>query len=1326
VLSLPALSSVAMGNLPSTRGVTFTVSDGSRLELPSLTGVIGQGLVLAAGGGGAIDAPQLTGTLNRARISASGDGVISVPLLTGLVNSSVELNNQRTGFGNFLTNIDGTSFSLQGNTSVTLGNVVGTVSDTPERGLSFRGDAGVFSLPAVTSLSTRPSNQVEMSASLGRLEFPVLQSITGGARVLLSANVGGQLQLPQLTSTGPLTVSAFGAGTRLELPSLVTSGPLVVAAQSGGQVNLPSLRTIEGAGTISITMSAGSQASLSEITQTSGVLTVLSTDATLYMDRLLSLAPGSSISASGSQGGASLNNGVFFPRLSSMQRVTVSLRGSAQFQTGQLTSINNSVFEISDGASFAYSGIIDTFSTTYFGQTTFRVGLPGSTGFLSLPGIRALHNDSVSAADSLSISVGGGLLDLSGVTQLTARAPAARTTIATTGGRVDLSGLQTAQTGLRVTAGNGQVDLSALRTINVPAVSEFTALGTGLIRLNSLESVVGGPGTSLSFSGSDTSIVAPLLRNIAGVNSFSLNASGGVFNPGLIESIGSGGFLTLSAGGSGSAPGVLRLSLLQTVGTHTRQTISTTGLTSQIILPSLTSLGTSTQRRLIELRGGSLVVPALTQILDTDFQISGAGAIEATGALTSVDGSTFSIGTNFSLSSGVVSYSPRALPVGPILSITSTGATANFSSLRSITAGLSSAERSLFVVNAAGGTVDLSGLTTVNPINAGGVDFTVASGGTVRLNALTSLAFSRLTIAGTGQIVAPLLQNLDAGAVRVSSGGVFTSVPGAASYRTGELPGSTTNVTRTIFSATSGGRLNLASLLSLEFGRPSTPGAFYTISSTGANSRIDLSGLQSLTPVNGGGLILSTSDSGTIQLGPVTTLNRVFLGNTNAAPFVLPSSLTNIDESEFSGSVTVPLGVRSYTSVNSSTNRTPLSAGSSGVISMPGVERMTLGSNVTPDVVHTLRSDGGRISLPSVQHITLVNNARLELLASQGTTGPLIDLSSLQSLTRATVSLLSPSNTPVTTPNLLLLTSLRSATASTFSLHAPMNLPALESLDFSSMPAGDVFVTGSSTTRMDRLSRVTVGSTTTSNTVTTIAARNTGAIVAPWLSTFESVNGGITRLEVISGTITLPTLTVSPLMKVATTGATPAQQAQQNGLILSGSLLNRSTDYRDFDLWRGTVSFLPGTNALLEAAGPNAGAGLPSGDFVGVSGIGQLRIGAPNAAAAAITVIDLFNNGRRLGASSEALYLFGPQSSVVAERDGLILQGGSRLILSPNVDVYAAIDGVLTNLRGLIPAGQSQVAFGGGFIVIPTPSATTAMLLLASALPRAARRRRTA
>lgn len=191
VLSLPALTSAAMGNLPSTRGVTFTVFNGSRLELPSSTGVIGQGMELVAFEGGAIGAPQLTGTLNRARISATSDGVISVPLLAGLVNSSVALNNQRTGFGNFLTNIDGTCFSIQGNSSVTLGNVEGTVSDTPERGLAFRVGAGVFSLPVGTSLSTRPSNHVEMSASLGRLEFPVPQSITGGAR-----SIGTNFSLP--------------------------------------------------------------------------------------------------------------------------------------------------------------------------------------------------------------------------------------------------------------------------------------------------------------------------------------------------------------------------------------------------------------------------------------------------------------------------------------------------------------------------------------------------------------------------------------------------------------------------------------------------------------------------------------------------------------------------------------------------------------------------------------------------------------------------------------------------------------------------------------------------------------------------------------------------------------------------------------------------------------------------------------------------------------------------------------------------------------------------------------------------------------------------
>lgn len=1358
-LSLPALSSVTMGNLSSAGGVRFRASSDSQLVLPSLSSATGQGLELLTFQGGSINAPQLTGTLNRARISATSGGVINVPQLTGLINSSVGLTDQRTGFGNFLTNIDGTQWSVSGNTSVTLANVVGTVSDTAQQSLRFGVSIGEFVLPGVTSISTRLNNQLELSAGVGRLEFPVLRSITGDGRVSINVVGGGRMELPQLTSVGQLSISANGASTRFELPSLVTAGPLSVAADSGAQIRLPSLSTITGPGTLSITMRSGSQVDLSNITQTTGAVTILSTDSTLFMDRLLSLSSGSVITATASQGIDRPPCVLFFPRLTTLQGVRLTLSGSVQFQTGQFTSINDSTFELSGGATYTNESIIDTFSTTSFIYPAFRVGLPGSTGFLNLPGIRTLHNDSTIAANSLTINVGGGLLNLSGVTQVTARTPGARTVIDTTGGYVDLSGLQTVGTGLSVNTSGGQVDLSSLRSINIPTSTSFVATASGSIRLNNLESVAGGPGTGLGISGNDASIVAPQLRTIAGVDLISLNASGGTLNLALIESVGSGSSITLTAGVAGNVPGVLRLSSLQSLGSNTRQTIRATGQNTQIVLPALTSLGTSTQRRVIELSGGTLVVPVLTQILDTDIQVGNPGVIQASSALTSVDGSTFSIGSSFTLPSGVISYSPRSLPAGPILTNTSAGAVANFSSLRSITAGLSSAQRSFFAVNAAGGTIDLSGLTTINSINAGGLDFSVNAGGTLRLNALTSLSFSRLNVAGTGQVVAPLLQNLDTGAVRVSSGGVFTSVPGATSYRTGELPGSTANVTRTIFSATSGGRLNLSSLLSLEFGRASTPGAFYTISSTGANSRVDLSGLQSLTPINGGGLILTTSDSGTILLGPIAALNRVFITNSNTTPFVLPSSLTNIDGSELTGSVTVPQSVRSYTHVTGSSNRYSLFANNSSVISMPGVEQITLGSSTIPGLVHTFRADGngGRIGLAAAQNITLINGATLELLsgggaidlsqlrsidqssgggvritvssASPSTVAPLINLASLPTLTRATVSVLSPGNTTVTTPNLLALTSLRSATASSFSFHAPTDLPALDSLDFVNTTAADGFVAGSGVTRMDRLGRVTVGSTTTPNAVTTIIARNNGAIVAPWLSTFESVNGGIARLEVISGTITLPTLTVSPTVRVATTGATPAQQTQPNGLILFGSLLNRSTDYRDFDLWRGVVSFLPGTNALLEAAGPNAGPGLPSGDFVGVSGIGQLRIGAPSAAAASITVIDLFNNGRRLGGAGEALYLFGPQTPIASERDGLMLMGGSRLILSPNVDVYAAIDGVLTNLRSLIPAGQTQVAFGGGFIVIPTPGTgltVGGLLMAAGGLPGLTRRRRAA
>lgn len=1363
VLSLPALTTVAMGNLSATSGVSFRATNQSQLVVPALNSVTGQGLTLDASINGFVSLPLVSGTLTRASIRTVSGGVINIPNITGLLNSSVYLTGQPAGFGTQLTSVDGTSWTVLGNTAVTLTNVVGTVSETPEKRLSYSADSGgSLSMPSVTSISTRANSELGFTVFAGRLEFPVLQTVTGGAQVRMTLSAGGQIVMPQLTSMGQTTVFMQSPGTRLDLPSLVTSGPLSVTAEAGTQINLPALTTITGTGTLSLTLRAGSQANLPNFTQTAGAVGISALDAKVFMDSLSSLAPGSSISAGTTAGSAITGSGLYLPSLTSLQGVRVSLNGNAQLQTGQLTSLNNSIFVLSGGASYASSGAIDTFSTTNFVEPAFQVGSVGSPSTLNFSGIRTLHNDSTSAFNALTMRVEGGLLNLSGVTQLTARTPGTRTEINVTSGRADLSGLQTANTGLTVSATGGEVDLSSLRSINASALSSFSASGSGVIRLNNLQTISGGTGSGVSIFGTDTRIVAPLLTSFTGIEQIAFGASGGTLTLPLVESLGSGTTLSLSSGVSGNVAGVLRLPLLQTLGSNTRQTIQisgATGLTSQIVLPVLTSLGTSTQRRVIQISSGTLVVPALTQVLDTDFQLSSANAFQASGALTSVDGSTFSLSDLFVLPSGVTSYSTRSLPAGPILTNTSSGAVANFSSLRSITAGLSSAERSFFAVNAAGGTIDLSGLTTINSINAGGLDFTVNAGGTLRLNALTSLSFSRLNVAGTGQVVAPLLQSLDTGSVRVSSGGVFTSVPGATSYRTGELPGSTANVTRTIFSATSGGRLNLSSLLSLEFGRASTPGAFYTISSTGANSRVDLSGLQSLTPINGGGLILTTSDSGTILLGPITALNRVFLTNSNTTPFVLPSSLTNIDGSELTGSVTVPQSVRSYTNVNGTSSRYPFYANNSSVISLPGVEQITLGSSTTPGVVHTFRADGsgGRIGLAAAQNITLINGATLELLsgggaidlpqlrsidqssgggvritvssASPSAVAPLINLASLPTLTRATVSVLSPGNTTVTTPNLLALTSLRSATASSFSFNAPMDLPALDSLDFVNTTAADGFVAGSGVTRMDRLGRVTVGSTTTTNAVTTIAARNNGSIVAPWLSTFESVNGGVARLEVISGTITLPTLTVSPTVRVITTGATPAQQTQPNGLILSGSLLNRSTDYRDFDLWRGVVNFLPGTNALLEAAGPNAGPGLPSGDFVGVSGIGQLRIGAPSAAAASITVIDLFNNGRRLGGAGEALYLFGPQSPIVSERDGLMLMGGSRLILSPNVDVYAAIDGVLTNLRSLIPAGQTQVAFGGGFIVIPTPGTglTVGGLLMATGgLPGLKRRRRTA
>ncbi len=107
----------------------------------------------------------------------------------------------------------------------------------------------------------------------------------------------------------------------------------------------------------------------------------------------------------------------------------------------------------------------------------------------------------------------------------------------------------------------------------------------------------------------------------------------------------------------------------------------------------------------------------------------------------------------------------------------------------------------------------------------------------------------------------------------------------------------------------------------------------------------------------------------------------------------------------------------------------------------------------------------------------------------------------------------------------------------------------------------------------------------------------------------------------------------------------------------------------------------------LEVGGRDIGPSGTQGNF----GFGQLVVGATNRQSIVRLVDTLVNGGRGAAGEAESLYLYGLGGQ------GLRLLSGSRLVLG-NLNCYAQVDGLIVNLRSLIPAGTNSVAFGDGFI----------------------------
>ncbi|MEZ4647736.1 MAG: T9SS type A sorting domain-containing protein [Candidatus Eisenbacteria bacterium] len=195
--------------------------------------------------------------------------------------------------------------------------------------------------------------------------------------------------------------------------------------------------------------------------------------------------------------------------------------------------------------------------------------------------------------------------------------------------------------------------------------------------------------------------------------------------------------------------------------------------------------------------------------------------------------------------------------------------------------------------------------------------------------------------------------------------------------------------------------------------------------------------------------------------------------------------------------------------------------------------------------------------------------------------------------------------------------------------------------------------------------------------------------------------GGITRSGGVSGNVAFHSVDAGSAIHVGNLALVEDDGTLllENGGALhvgEGFVFDHTTE-ADVTMEEGRIVFDAGDypgRAVIEIGSPDLGAGgLTAGSF----GVGQFVLGSASETVE-VELVDWKDNGNRNG-GPEAPYLFG-----IGSEDGLVIENGSTLIIAPDMNVYAVISGVSTNLHDLFGAGETEVPFGGGFIRVEEPT----------------------
>lgn len=728
-----------------------------------------------------------------------------------------------------------------------------------------------ISLPATNVVShtdpayTRAAT-VSASGEGSSIDLSGTTDITGSglrnAFFNFQASGGGSLDLAGLETIagGAVLIEASGAASQIALNSLASANQVNFRAVQGATMNVPISAIVNDVAEANRTMEllsdgAGGSLTLPNATEITG-----SAERNSFLD--LRAAAGGMLDAPQV---AAINSGLV--------RVTAD-HGEVQLpQLAEILAGRTSFEAIGDDATLNTPLLASADSASFYARQGAQVSAPLITSYSHI-------TDELNSATTILAHGSGGLVDLSGVTQLTGNIARNSQVLvqALKRGRVDLSAAtEISAGGFAFLADDGEIDLGELTTIADGAVV-IEAVGTaGEILAPNLQSV--HETDVIARSGADIALpsLAEYLRNGELINSA----------------------VQIRAEGYGSSIAMPQLGAIDSSTQRNSQTAIEAISRGEVVFDSLESLRTGSFSLLAD--QGTIRAPMLTNIGEGD-DLLGATTLESRGNLSSIEAPNLaSVRRTSLIASGggalslpaLTSFAHDTETLNQPASLTATGAGSRLT-LANLPAIESNVARNsqLRIEASAGGSVDLPAVTeftggvveVVATGAASSVDLshlaTIAPGGTrfEARGAASDLALDALATArNTGfeaydgaTIDLPALVEYSHetattnASVRWVSDGVGSVI---AAPQLGSLTGNLARNSQLEFTATNGGMLDLAAATEITEG-------FLQLRAEGVGSEIDFSSLETASNTSTGNNDFSTAEvhrGGVLRLRDVET-----------------------------------------------------------------------------------------------------------------------------------------------------------------------------------------------------------------------------------------------------------------------------------------------------------------------------------------------------------------------------------------------------------------------------------------------------------------------